>query len=92
MVSVSKCGVVHFFSPLNLPLQRHTHLTEINTGVIDAEYMNSRFTKYIKALQDGEESEEVLNELHKSFATLTQEEQKYAKIFLRDVQRGDLTV
>ena len=76
----------------DVPYEIDTHLTEINTGVIDAEYMNSRFTKYIKALQDGEESEEVLNELHKSFATLTQEEQKYANIFLRDVQRGDVTV
>lgn len=31
-----------------------------------------------------------MNELHKSFAGLTQEEQKYAGIFLRDVQRGDV--
>lgn len=76
----------------DVPYEIDTHLTEINTGVIDAAYMNSRFTKYIKALQDGEESEEVLNELHKSFATLTQEEQKYANIFLRDVQRGDVIV
>ncbi|MFR6143441.1 MAG: type I restriction endonuclease subunit R, EcoR124 family [Finegoldia sp.] len=33
-----------------------------------------------------------LNELHKSFATLNQEEQKYANIFLHDVQRGDVIV
>lgn len=76
----------------DVPYEIDTHLTEINTGVIDAEYMNSRFTKYIKLLQAGEESELILNELHKSFATLTQEEQKYAYIFLRDVQRGDVTV
>ena len=31
----------------------------------------------------------LLEELHKSFATLTQEEQKYANIFLHDVQSGD---
>ncbi|HML68505.1 MAG TPA: HsdR family type I site-specific deoxyribonuclease [Clostridia bacterium] len=76
----------------DIPYEIDTHLTEINTGVIDAEYMNSRFVKYIKALQSGEASEEVLNELHKSFATLTQEEQKFANIFLRDVQRGDVVV
>ena len=29
---------------------------------------------------------------HKSFATLTQEEQKYANIFLHDVQNGDVVV
>ena len=34
----------------------------------------------------------MLEELHKSFATLTQEEQKYANIFLHDVQNGDVTV
>jgi len=69
-----------------------TYLTEINTGVIDANYMNSRFKKFLKALQDGEETAEVLDELHKSFATLTQEEQKYANIFLHDVQNGDVMV
>lgn len=54
--------------------------------------MNSRFKKYIKALQDGAETAAVLDELHKSFATLTQEEQKYANIFLHDVQNGDVIV
>lgn len=63
-----------------VPYEIDTYLTEINTGVIDADYMNSRFTKYLKMLQSGEESEEVLDDLHKSFATLTQEEQKYANL------------
>lgn len=74
------------------PYEIDTYLTEINTGVIDANYMNSRFKKYLKALQDGEETASVLDELHKSFAALTQEEQKYANIFLHDVQSGDVTV
>lgn len=77
---------------VDVPYEIDTYLTEINTGVIDADYMNSRFTKYLKMLQSGEKSEEVLDDLHKSFATLTQEEQKYANLFLRDVQRGDVTV
>ena len=34
-------------------------------------------------------SELTLNELHKSFSSLTQAEQKYAKLFLHDLQRGD---
>lgn len=41
---------------------------------------------------DGADSDttlELLEDLHKSFANLSQEEQKYAKIFLRDVERGD---
>lgn len=72
------------------------YITEIDTGVIDAEYMNSRFEKYLKLIhQEGvsaETLERVLNELHKSFATLSQEEQKYANIFLHDIQRGDVRV
>ena len=43
-------------------------------------------------MQDGAETAAVLDELHKSFATLTQEEQKYANIFLHDVQNGDVVV
>lgn len=76
----------------DVPYEIDAYLTEINTGVIDADYMNSRFKKYIKALQDGSETAAVLDELHKSFATLTQEEQKYANIFLHDVQNGDAIV
>ena len=76
----------------DVPYEIDTHLTEINTGRIDRDYMNTRFTKYLKALQDGTETEDVLNELHKSFAVLTREEQKYAHMFLLDVQRGSKSV
>lgn len=34
--------------------------------------------------------ENTLEELHKSFAFLSQEEQKYANLFLHDVQTGDI--
>ena len=55
--------------------------------------MNSRFKKYIKALYDPSANEtvveSVLEELHSSFATLTQEQQKHANIFLHDIQSGD---
>lgn len=58
--------------------------------------MNSRFTKYLKLLAqdqvDEEELQQTLNELHKSFATLTQEEQKYANIFLHEVESGDAVI
>ena len=76
----------------DVPYEIDSYLTEINTGVIDVNYMNSRFKKYLKALQDGAETAAVLDELHKSFAALTQEEQKYANIFLHDVQNGDVIV
>ncbi|MCF6263590.1 MAG: HsdR family type I site-specific deoxyribonuclease [Xanthomonadales bacterium] len=78
----------------DVPFEIDGYLTEIDTDVIDADYMNTRFDKYLKALkQEGVDSEQIQNnvdELHKSFATLTQEEQKYANIFLNDVQRGNM--
>ncbi|MGN0826404.1 MAG: type I restriction endonuclease subunit R, partial [Kiritimatiellia bacterium] len=74
----------------DVPYEIDPHLTEINTGVIDAEYMNSRFQRFYKAVSEGEETTALLDELHKSFATLTQEEQKYANIILHDVENGVL--
>ncbi len=76
----------------DVPYEIDPYLTEINTGVIDASYMNSRFNKYLQALQGGTEVAAVLEELHRSFAALTREEQKYANIFLHDVQNGDTVV
>ncbi|WP_180041969.1 type I restriction endonuclease subunit R [Acinetobacter sp. YH16039] len=76
----------------SVPFEIEGYLTEIDTDKIDADYMNSRFEKYLKTLNDGKDTttEEALNELHKSFAALTQEEQKIANIFLHAIQRGDV--
>lgn len=76
----------------DIPYDIEGYLTEIDTGKIDADYMNSRFDKYLKALQSGEEVEQVKSDLHRTFAALTQEEQKYAGLFLRDIERGDILV
>ena len=69
-------------------------LIQIDTGMIDTEYMNTRFTKYLKVLEQGnaEAIKKALDELHKTFARLTQEQQKYANIFLHDVQSGDKAI
>jgi len=75
----------------DVPFDLEGHITEYDTGMIDAEFMDSRFTKYLKALESGD-AQTALEELHKTFATLSQEEQKYAEIFLRDIQRGSVTV
>lgn len=76
-----------------LPYEIDSHLTTISTEDIDINYMNARFEKYLKVLhQDGASSETIKkaeDELHKTFATLTQEEQKYANILLHDIQSGD---
>lgn len=78
------------------PYDLDGYLTTIDTGKIDTDYMNSRFEKYMKLLYtngpNAEELKKAENELHKTFATLTQEEQKYANIFLHDIQNGDVAV
>ena len=76
----------------DVPFDIDGHLTEIDTGRIDADYMNARFEKYLRALGqddfDKEQLKGLVDELHKSFASLTQDEQKYANIFLNDLKRG----
>lgn len=76
----------------DLPYEIEGYLTEIDTEKIDSDYMNSRFDKYIKELKKGNintiELQNTLDNLYKSFATLNQEEQKYANLFIRDVQNG----
>lgn len=74
-------------SGYDVPFDLDGYITEIDTGIIDADYMNSRFSKYLKAI-GSEETQKALDELHKTFATLSQEEQKYANIFLHDIQSG----
>lgn len=80
----------------SVPYDLVGYITEIDTGLIDSDYMNSRFDKYIKLLRtEGASSEEIeraMNELHRTFATLSQEEQKYANIFLHDIERGDVEI
>lgn len=69
------------------PFELTGHLNEIDTGRIDADYLNDRYQKYLKALNT-QEFEVIREELHKSFARLTQTEQKYANLFLHDIEQG----
>lgn len=79
-----------------VPYEIEGYLTEINTDKIDSDYMNTRFEKYLRSLSDEslnkEELQKILDELHKTFSSLTKGEQKFAGIFLRDVQRGDAKI
>lgn len=70
----------------------NTHISEISTGKIDADYMNSRFEKYLNLKKDkaSEESIEKMRiELYKSFAMLSEEEQEFAKIIIGQIQHGE---
>ena len=77
-----------------IPYPIETHITERDTGQINYDYMNSKFEKYIEESKnkDSELLERVLNELHKSFAFLSQEQQKYADIFLADVKANKIAL
>ena len=79
-----------------VPYDVDGYITTVDTDKIDSDYMNSRFEKYLKILHgEGAAAEEIKKaeeELHKTFATLSQEEQKFANIFLHDIQSGDIHV
>lgn len=78
----------------DIPYDIVGYLTTIDTDDIDIDYMNSRFEKYLKLLNQRGASAEMIKqaeeELHKTFATLSKEKQKFAKIFLHDIQSGDV--
>lgn len=79
----------------DIPYDLKSYIVEIDSEKIDTDYMNSRFRKYLKELNKGsspEVVEKALSELHQSFASLSQEDQKYANIFLHDVQSGEVDV
>ena len=72
-----------------VPFDLRSHINEIETDKIDQDYMNARFEKWLKAIGDSEKTA-ALEELHHSFATLSKEDQKFAELFLHDVQSGDI--
>lgn len=78
----------------DVPYDIDGYLIAIDTEKIDVDYMNSRFEKYLKLLHQRGTSADTLkqaeNELHKTFASLSQAEQKFANIFLHDIQSGDI--
>ena len=77
------------------PFDIDVHITHIDTDRIDAEYLNSKFEKYLKALQDGVAEhmlDDLLEQLHDSFARLSQDDQRYANRWLHDLQAGDVAL
>ncbi|MBD8975149.1 type I restriction endonuclease subunit R [Veillonella magna] len=78
------------------PFDIDTHITEINTDAIDADYMNSRFDKFFKLWQQGTYDQgamdQILKDLHQSFAILSQTEQRYANLVINAIQSGEVKV
>lgn len=79
----------------SVPYDIDPYLMSLSTEKIDSDYMDSRFKKYVKLLQENANPdviESMLNELHRSFASLSQDEQKFANLLLKDIQNGDFNV
>ena len=72
------------------PFDVDPHITEIKTDSINNDYMNSRFKQFIRDLNKGDAKakQRNLDELHKSFSTLSEEDQAFARQFLNDVENG----
>lgn len=74
--------------------QLEAYITETGAGTIDADYINSKFIRFIKYLYtSGSDSEMVkttLQDLHKAFASLSQRDQRTALTIIHDIQSGDL--
>ncbi len=74
--------------------QLEAYITETGAGTIDAEYINSKFIKFVKNLYtSGPGSEHVKAaqaELHSAFASLDQRDQRTAQRILHDIESGDL--
>lgn len=83
----------------NPPVPPYTilgYITEQNTGRIDHNYMNAQFTKFLKELGQpnvtAEQMQQTRDALHKSFASLSQSQQKQAHKLLIDIQAGNLII
>lgn len=79
----------------NSPLDIDATAFEIQTDTIDIEYLNNKFKKWLEALYEGKDAQTVdklSQQLHDSFATLSQEDQSFANQILFDIQNGSLKI
>ena len=80
----------------NTPYDIKGYLTTGDNIKINNDYMDSKFKKYIKALNQEYITEEELNkylkELHISFSSLSQENQKFANLLIHDIQSGNIVL
>ena len=74
------------------PYDINVHITHIDTARIDADYLNAKYTKYLRAIEAGlpqAELDGLLSDLHAGFARLSAEDQVFANRWLHDIQSGD---
>lgn len=78
-----------------VPFDIDTHIIEIPTDRIDADYLNRRFHVFINMVRQNKNQDDIdaiIMELHKSFASLSQEEQRQAELIIHDIHSGKLEV
>ena len=76
------------------PYEIDSYLMALPTDKYDSRYMDALLSKYQKMIENNateEAKKEVIDALHKSFANLTQEQQKFANVILVDIQHSKLT-
>lgn len=74
------------------PYDINVHITHIDTARIDADYLNAKYTKYLRALEAGvpqDELDELRSDLHAGFARLSSDDQVFANRWLHDIQSGE---
>ncbi|MEW6916381.1 HsdR family type I site-specific deoxyribonuclease [Trueperella pyogenes] len=78
---------------LSVPYDLAGHIIENDTERIDADYMELRFTKWLRALNTGDPNlGAIANELHRSFAALSQDDQRHAQSLIHDIEYGHVVV
>ena len=74
------------------PYDINVHITHIDTARIDADYLNAKYTKFLRAIEVGvpqAELDELLSDLHASFARLSADDQVFANRWLHAIQSGE---
>ena len=83
-------------SNVNVSYDIDSYVTEYDIEKIDAEYLNSKFEKYLRDLTQEnisqEELDKSLSELNNAFAYLSIEQQKYANIFIHDIASKNVQI
>ena len=78
-----------------VPLDVPYHPIPLNKTIVDSNFFNKLFVKFVKLSQEDSSEEvisEALNELHSKFSSLTREQQDYAEIVIQDIQNGKLSI
>ena len=79
-----------------VPFAIDPYLTEIDIGIINAAYMDSKFKQFVKELKQKHvtpgELADLKKEVHSSFAGLSREDQRFAEMLLDDIASGNITL